>query len=184
MSNRKELRLTVPCGFAAKNGAQLTFTEVKSRPGDAISIDKLSEDQKRKLTIDCWNHGFWDDIFIDGRRLTKSEAIDAVENFKDSGELGYELVQITMAGYAHIYKSFLPHDEEKWPLVKLIGKPELKESVILQQVTPFRINNLTTFRSQSISTNWTSIVKPLTFVISQPIPDLLLRYQTSQDNHG
>ena len=118
MSNSTELRPTMPCGFAAATGAQLTFTEVKSRPGDAIPVDKLSEDQKRKLAIDCWNHGFWEDLFIGDRHISKPEAIDAVN---EGSELGKNLVQITMTGYNHIYKSFLLHDEEKYPLVKKIS---------------------------------------------------------------
>ena len=63
MSNLKELRPTMPCGFAAATGTQLTFSEVKSHPGDAIPVNKLSEDQKQKLAIDCWNHGFWEDFY-------------------------------------------------------------------------------------------------------------------------
>ena len=109
MSNRKDLRLTMPCGFAADTGTQLTFTEVKSRPSNAIPIDKLSENQKRKLTIDCWNHGFWDDIFIGDLEITQSKAIGAVN---EGSELGNELVQLTMTGYAHIYRGFFPCDEK------------------------------------------------------------------------
>ena len=75
MSNHEELRPTMPCGFAV-TGAQLTFSEVKSHPGDAIPVDKLSDYQKRQLTIDCWNHGFWEDLYVGNRHITKSEAID------------------------------------------------------------------------------------------------------------
>ena len=115
----------MPCGFAAATGAQLTFTEVKSRPGDAIPVDKLSEYQKRKLAIDCWNHGFWEDLFIGDRHITKPEAVDAVN---ESSELGKNLVQITMTGYDHIYRSFLPHDEQKFPLVKKMISDPLSDS--------------------------------------------------------
>ena len=132
-SDLKELRPTMPCGFAAATGAQLTFTEVKSRPRDAIPIDKLSEDQKRKLAIDCWNHGYWEDLFIGDRHITKPEAIEAV---REGSELGKNLVQITMTGYDHIYKSFLQHDEEKCPLVKkLISEPRIDSPEPSSEVT-------------------------------------------------
>ena len=133
MSNRKELRLTMPCGFAADTGAQLTFTEVKSRHADAIPVDKLSEDQKRKLTIDCWNHGCWDDIVIGDRHITQSEAIDAVN---EGSELGNKLVQLAMTGYAHIYRGFFPHDQDKYPLVKMIGKSEPPLRAVSESETP------------------------------------------------
>ena len=136
MSNRpgKELRPTMPCGFAAASGAQLTYAEVESRPSDAIPVDKLSEDQKRKLAIDCWNHGFWEDLFIGDRHITKPEAISAVS---EGSELGKKLLQITMTGYDHIYKSFLPHDEKKYPLVKMISEPKpVSESVDFRAIPP------------------------------------------------
>ena len=136
MSNRKDLRLTMPCGFAADTGAQLTFTEVKSRPSNAIPVDKLSENQKRKLTIDCWNHGFWDDLFIGDLEITQSKAIDAVN---EGSELGNELVQLTMTGYAHIYRGFFPCDEKKYPLVKMISKCEPQESRIVSDSDTFQV---------------------------------------------
>ena len=143
MSNREELRLTMPCGFAADTGAQLTFTEVKSCPSAVIPVDKLSEDQKRKLTIDCWNHGCWDDIVIGDRHVTQSEAIDAVN---EGSELGNELVQLIMNGYAHIYRGFFPHDEKQYPLVKMISEPQpalraVRIESANTQVTPFTIHN-------------------------------------------
>ena len=61
MSRREDLD-KMPCGFAS-NGDQLDLTEVKSRPSDVLPLDKLSEDQKRELTVDCWKHGPCDDIF-------------------------------------------------------------------------------------------------------------------------
>ena len=88
MSNLKELRPMMPCGFAAASGTQLTFSEVKSWPGDAIPVDKLSEDQKQKLVIDCWNHGFWEDLYIGDCHTTKPEAISAVS---EGSELGKKL---------------------------------------------------------------------------------------------
>ena len=122
MSKGKELRDTMPCGFAADTSVQLNFTEARCRPGDILPINKLSDDQKKNLAIACWSHGCWDDMFIDDRKVTKEEAIVAAN---EGTTLGNELVQLTMMGYEHIYDSLLPHDEEKYPLATILKDPEL-----------------------------------------------------------
>ena len=102
----------MPCGFAADTGAQLTFTEVKDGISGAIPISNLSEDQKRKLAIASWNHGTWNDLFINNREVTKEEAISEAN---EGSELGNELIRLTMMGYEHIYSRLLPHDKEEYP---------------------------------------------------------------------
>ena len=122
MSRREELD-KMPCGFDSSGDRQLDFTEVKSRPSDVLPVDKLSEDQKRMLTLNCWKHGSCDDIFLGDQLVTQSKAIEEIK--KDS-ELGKKLVQLTMASLAHIYKTFSPHNEKNYPLVKMITKPRAK----------------------------------------------------------
>ena len=110
---------------------------------NAIPIDKLSEYQKRKLTIDCWNHGVWDcHLFIGDRRITKPQAINAVKEVGSA--LGKELVQLSMTGHAQVYKTFFPHDEEKYPLVRMIGKPAgivMSQLATVTPPSPFKVCN-------------------------------------------
>ena len=123
-------RDNMPCGYA-DTGNKLTFSKVKKliesvraeypelrgvtiiEYAKIIPIDKLLESQKQNLAIDCWKYGLWKDIFIGDDQITKNKAIDAV---KESSALGKELVHLVITGYAHIYKSFLPHDEQQYPL--------------------------------------------------------------------
>ena len=71
--------------------------------------------------------------FIGDCHITKPKAISAVSK---GSELGKKLLQITMTGYDHIY-SFLLHDENKYPLVKMIGEPRpVSESVDFQAISP------------------------------------------------
>ena len=117
----------MPFGFAADTADDqpLTFSKAKSCRSEIIPVDKLSEDRKQNLTIACWNHdGLWEDLLIGDHYITdKSEAIRAV---KEGSKLGKELVQITISGYTHIYRShnFILHDHTKHPLVKIIGQPK------------------------------------------------------------
>ena len=56
-------------------------------------------------------------LFIGIQHITKDKAIAEVEN---GSELGKELVDLMMNGYARIYKSLLPHDKEKYPLMETL----------------------------------------------------------------
>ena len=61
--------------------------------------------------------GYGTTFFIGIEHITKDKAIAAVEN---GSELGKELVDLMMNGYARIYKSLLQHDTEKYPLMETL----------------------------------------------------------------
>jgi len=94
-----------------------------------LLLKKLKFHQKKKLVIECWSKGFWDDVLIENVCVEKNYAIKAVGELEESeyeaevGELknkekklGKKLLEATLTGYESLYEELFPIDTKEYPL--------------------------------------------------------------------